>query len=64
MREKKARAFWIGIISSYAITVISVIILDIALHWGLILGLKILAVIHLLFVFYVVASFTTKRKQE
>jgi uncharacterized membrane protein YhaH (DUF805 family) len=64
MRKKKARAFWIGILVFYAIAVCTAIILDIALHWGLIVGLKILAVIHILFVFCVVASFATKRKQD
>ena len=47
MREKKARAVWIGIIVSYAVAVGAAIVLDIALHWGLIVGLKILAVIHI-----------------
>jgi len=64
MREKKATAFWIGLLVFYAIVVCSVIILDIALHWGLILGLKILAVIHILFIFFVVTSFAKKRKQD
>ena len=64
MREDKARAFWIGIVVFYAVTVCTVIILDIALHWGLILGLKILAVIHILFVFCVVTSFAAKRKHD
>ena len=64
MREKKAKAFWIGILVFYAIVVCSVILLDIALHWGLILALKILAVIHILFVFFVMTSFATKRKQD
>ena len=64
MRKKKARAFWIGIIVSYAVAVGTVIILDIALHWGLILGLKILAVIHILYVSCVVASFAAKRKKD
>jgi hypothetical protein len=64
MREKKAGAFWIGLLVFYAIVVCSVIILDIALHWGLILGLKILAVIHILFIFCVVTSFAKKRKQD
>ena len=49
---------------SYAIAVGTVIVLDIALHWGLIVGLKILAVIHILFLFFVVTSFATKRKQD
>lgn len=64
MREKRARIFWIGIIVSYAIAVGTVIVLDIALHWGLILGLKILLVIHILFVLCVVTSFASKRKQD
>ena len=64
MRQKKARAFWIGIILSYIIAVGTVIILDVALHWGLILGLKILAVIHILYIFCVVTSFAAKRKQD
>jgi len=64
MKEKKARAFWIGLLVFYAIVVCSVIILDIALHWGLIVGLKILAVIHILFIFYVVISFAAKRKHD
>jgi uncharacterized membrane protein YhaH (DUF805 family) len=64
MREKKARAFWIGILVFYAIAVCITIILDIALHWGLIVGLNILAVIHVLFIFCVVTSFVTKRKQD
>jgi len=64
MKEKKARAFWIGIIVSYVVAVSTVIILDIALHWGLIVGLKILAVIHVLYIFCVVTSFAAKRKQD
>jgi uncharacterized membrane protein YoaK (UPF0700 family) len=59
-----ARSVWIGILVLYAVAVFIVIVLDIALHWGLIVGLKILAVIHILFVFGVVASFFTKRKQD
>jgi len=64
MREKKAKAFWIGILVFYAIAVCTAIILDIALHWGLIVGLKILATIHILLVFCVVTSLATKRKQD
>ena len=64
MKEKKAKAFWIGIIVSYVVAVSTVIILDIALHWGLIVGLKILAVIHVLYIFCVVTSFAAKRKQD
>jgi len=64
MRKKKARAFWIGIIVSYAVAVSTIIILDIALHWGLIVGLKILVVIHILLFFGVVASFAAKGKQH
>jgi uncharacterized membrane protein YhaH (DUF805 family) len=64
MREKKARAFWIGILVFYAVAVCTAIILDVALHWGLIVGLKILAVIHILLIFCVVASFATKRKKD
>ena len=64
MREKKAKAFWIGILLIYVIAVSTAIILDIALHWGLIAGLKILAVIHILLVFFVVTSIAAKRKQD
>jgi hypothetical protein len=64
MSEKKAKAFWIGILIFYAIAVFTAIILDIALHWGLILGLKILAIIHVLFVVFVVTSFATLRKKD
>jgi uncharacterized membrane protein YhaH (DUF805 family) len=64
MRGKKAKAFWIGILLFYAIAVCTAIILDIALHWGLIVGLKILVAIHILLVFYVVTSLAAKRKQD
>lgn len=63
MRNKKARAFWVGILVFYAVTVSAVIVLDISLHWGLIVGLKILAGIHILFVFGVVASLAIKRNK-
>jgi uncharacterized membrane protein YhaH (DUF805 family) len=64
MKNKTARAFWIGIVVFYAVVVSTVIVFDISLHWGLIVGLKILAVIHILFVFGIVASLVTKRKQD
>ncbi|NQV35314.1 MAG: hypothetical protein HQ515_21650 [Phycisphaeraceae bacterium] len=64
MRNKKARGVWVGILVFYAVTVSTVIVLDVSLHWGLIVGLKILAGIHVLFVFGVVASLVAKRKQE
>jgi hypothetical protein len=64
MTNKKARAVWVGIVVFYAVAVSTVIVLDISLHWGLIVGLKILAGIHILFVFGIVASLVTKRKQD
>jgi hypothetical protein len=64
MRKRKAKAFWIGILVFYAIAVCSAIILDIALHWGLIVGLKILVVIHILLIFCVMTSFAKKQKQD
>ena len=60
---RKAKTVWIGILLFYAVAVSTVIILDIALHWGLIVGLKILSGIHILFVLCVVASLATKREQ-
>ncbi|MFC1762414.1 hypothetical protein ACFL6U_10090 [Planctomycetota bacterium] len=64
MRNKKARAVWVGILVFYAVSVATVIVLDVSLHWGLIVGLKILAGIHILFVCGIVASLVTKRKQD
>ena len=64
MRNKEARAIWVGIVVFYAVAVSTVIVLDISLSWGLIVGLKILAVIHVLLVFAIAASLFTRRKQE
>jgi hypothetical protein len=64
MRNKQARAVWVGIVVFYVITVSTAIVLDISLNWGLIVGLKILAVIHILLVLGVVVSLVTKREQE
>lgn len=64
MSNKKARTVWIGILVFYVLAVCTVIVLDISLHWGLIVGLKILAVIHILLVFCVVASLAIKRKHD
>jgi len=64
MRNKEARAVWVGIVVFYVIAVFTAIVLDISLNWGLIAGLKILAVIHILLVFAIVASLAMKRKQE
>jgi len=64
MRRKEARTIWIGIIVFYAVAVSTVIVLDISLNWGLIVGLKILAVIHILLVFGIGASLVRKRKQD
>ncbi len=64
MTNKKARAVWVGILVFYAVAVSTVIVLDISLHWGLIAGLKILAVIHILLVLAIVASLGMKRKQD
>ena len=64
MRAKKVRTFWVGIVVVYAAVVSAVIVLDVSLHWGVIVGLKILAVIHILFLFFVVTSFAAKRKQD
>jgi len=64
MRNKEARAIWVGIVVFYAVAVSTVILLDISLSWGMIVGLKILAVIHILLVFAIVASLFTRRKQE
>jgi len=64
MRNKEARAIWVGIVVFYAVAVSTVVVLDISLNWGLIVGLKILAVIHILLVIAIVASFVRKRKQE
>ena len=64
MRNKQARAVWVGIVVFYVITVSTAIVLDISLNWGLIVGLKILAVIHILLVFGIVVSLLAKRKQE
>jgi hypothetical protein len=63
MSSRKSRTVWIGILAFYVLAVCTVIVLDISLHWGLIVGLKILAVIHILLVFFIVASFATKREQ-
>jgi hypothetical protein len=64
MRNKQARAVWVGIIVFYVIAVSTAITLDISLNWGLIVGLKILAVIHILLVSGIVVSLLAKRKQE
>ena len=64
MRNKEARAIWVVIVVFYAVAVSTVIVLDISLSWGLIVGLKILAVIHILLVFAIVVSLVTKRKQD
>lgn len=64
MRNKQARAVWVGIVVFYVIAVFTAIALDISLNWGLIAGLKILAVIHILLVSGIAVSLVTKRKQE
>jgi hypothetical protein len=64
MKKKGARTIWIGIIVFYAVAVSTVIVLDISLNWGLIVGLKILAVVHILLVLGIVASLATKQNQD
>jgi uncharacterized membrane protein YhaH (DUF805 family) len=64
MRDKKARAYWIGIVVFYAVSVSTVMILDLSLHWGLIVGLKILAGIHILLVLGIVLPLGAKRKRD
>ena len=64
MRNKEARAVWVGIVVFYVIAVSTAIILDISFNWGLIAGVKILAIIHILLVSGIVVSLVTKRKQE
>ena len=64
MRNKEARTVWIGIFVFYLLVVSTAVALDISLNWGLIVGLKILAVIHILLVLGVVVSLVTKREQE
>ena len=64
MRNKEARTVWIGIFVFYLIVVSTTVALDISLNWGLIVGLKILAVIHILLVLGIVVSLVTKREHE
>lgn len=51
-KMKTAKKLWIGVlaIAIYLVSVSTVIILDYSLHWGLLLGLIILATIHILFI--------------
>ena len=64
MRNKKTWAFWIVIVAFYGVVVSTVIVLDISLHWGLVVGLKILALIHILLIAGIVTSLRMNRKQD
>jgi len=64
MRNERARAVWIGILASYALMVTTVVTLDVSLDWGIVVGLKILAVIHILLVLGILAAFGVKGKQD
>ena len=64
MRNEKAKAVWIGILASYALMVTMVVTLDVSLDWGIVVGLKILAVIHILLVLGILAAFGVERKQD
>jgi hypothetical protein len=62
MRNKKAKAFWIGITAFYVVAVSTVIALDVSLHWGLIAGVKILVLVHILVFASIVSDLGRKRK--
>lgn len=64
MRNEKARAFWVGILVLYVVIVATVVTLDVSLDWGVVVGLKILAVIHILLLLAILAAFGVKRKRN
>ncbi|MBT3275461.1 MAG: hypothetical protein HN368_20060 [Spirochaetales bacterium] len=61
IKKKKARFYWIGIVILYLIIIATIIALDFALHWGLIVGVKILALIHAFLIVGLVACYAKKR---
>ena len=63
IKKKKARFFWTGITTLYLIIIATVIALDYVLHWGLLVGVIILALIHVFFIVGLVSCYTKKRKQ-
>ena len=64
MQSKRARTVWVGILASYLLMVAAVVALDVSLDWGFVVGLKILAVIHILLVLGIMAAYGVKRKQD
>jgi len=64
MRNGKTRALWIGILALYVLIVAAVVTLDVSLDWGVVVGLKILAVIHILLLLAILAAFGVKRKRN
>ncbi len=64
MQSKRARTVWVGILASYLLMVAAVVALDLSLDWGFVMGLKILAVIHILLVLGIMAAYGVKRKQD
>ena len=64
MKNEKARAVWVGILLLYVFMVGTVVALDVSLDWGFVLGLKILAVIHILLILGIMTAFGLTRRED
>ncbi len=66
MNKKTVKKLWIGVLVIYLVSVSVVIILDCSLHWGFLLGVKILAAIHILFIVGIIFfyHFGSKKSSE
>ena len=63
-KKKKAWIFWIGITILYLIIIATIFILDFALHCGLLVGVKILALIHAFFIVCLVSCYAKKKMRR